>query len=64
MDYALNNKIPFIIFVGESEKKENKFNIKILATGNQVEGIPFEKIAEEIKALKENKEKLIFNKKE
>ena len=63
MDYALNNKIPFIIFVGETEKKDNKFNIKILATGNQVEGIPFEKLAEEIKKLKENKENLVFKKK-
>jgi len=44
MDYAINNRIPFIIFVGEKEKANNKFNIKILATGNQLEGIEFEKL--------------------
>ena len=55
MDYAVNNKIPFIIFVGENEKKTNKFNIKIMASGNQVEGVEFGKLAEEIKKLKENK---------
>ncbi len=55
MDYAINNKIPFIIFVGENEKKTNKFNIKIMASGNQVEGVEFGKLAEEIKKLKESK---------
>ena len=64
MDYAINNRIPFIIFVGENEKTNNKFNIKILATGNQLEGIEFEKLSEEIKKLKENKENLVFKKKE
>jgi len=53
--YAINNKILFIIFVGENEKKSNKFNIKIMASGNQVEGVEFGKLAEEIKKLKENK---------
>ena len=53
--YAINNKILFIIFVGENEKKRNKFNIKIMASGNQVEGVEFGKLAEEIKKLKENK---------
>ena len=54
MDYAINNKIPFIIFVGENEKINNKYNIKILSTGNQKEGIELEKLSEEIKKLKEN----------
>lgn len=53
--YAINNKILFIIYVGENEKKSNKFNIKIMASGNQVEGVEFGKLAEEIKKLKENK---------
>ncbi len=53
--YAINNKILFIIFVGENEKKRNKFNIKIMASGNQVEGVEFGKLVEEIKKLKENK---------
>ena len=62
MDYAINNKIPFIVYVGENEKKTNKFNIKILANGNQVEEVEFEKLSEEIKKLKENKDNLIFKK--
>lgn len=29
MDYALDNRIPFIIFIGENEVKENKIKIKV-----------------------------------
>jgi histidyl-tRNA synthetase len=29
MDYAIDNRIPFIIFLGENEVKENKIKIKV-----------------------------------
>lgn len=29
MDYAFDNRIPFIIFVGENEIKENKLKVKV-----------------------------------
>ena len=36
MDYAVNNRIPFIVFIGENELKENKIKIKCLANGNEI----------------------------
>jgi len=35
MNYALTKKIPYIIFIGEDELKENKFNLKNLKTKEQ-----------------------------
>lgn len=29
MDYAMENKVPFIIYIGESEIKENKVKVKV-----------------------------------
>jgi hypothetical protein len=29
MDYAFDNRIPFIIFIGETEIKENKIKVKV-----------------------------------
>ena len=35
MNYALNKKIPYIIFIGEDEIKDNKFKLKNLKTKEQ-----------------------------
>lgn len=29
MDYAVDNRIPFVIFLGENEVKENKIKLKV-----------------------------------
>lgn len=29
MDFATNNKVPFVIFIGENEVKENKIKVKV-----------------------------------
>ena len=29
MDFAIDNKVPFIIYIGESEVKENKLKVKV-----------------------------------
>ena len=51
MDYVLNNRIPFMIFIGENELKENKLKIKCMA--NSIEKmIERDKLIEEIKNLK------------
>ena len=57
MDYVVNNKIPFIVFIGENELKENKLKIKCMANSTEIL-IEREKLIEEIKKLKENKELL------
>ncbi len=57
MDYAVNNRVPFIVFIGENELKENKLKIKCLANGNEIM-VDKDKIVEEINKLKENKELL------
>ncbi len=36
MDYACDNRIPFIIFIGENEIKENKIKVKCMANGSEV----------------------------
>ena len=61
MDYGLKNKIPFLIFVGENEIKENKIKIKCLATSQEIT-VEREKMVEEIKKLKEDKNLLIVKK--
>ena len=57
MDYTLNNKIPFIVFIGENELKENKLKIKCTANSNELL-IEREKLVEEIKKLREKPELL------
>ena len=36
MDYACENRIPFIIFIGENEVKENKVKVKCMANGTEL----------------------------
>ena len=57
MDYVVINKIPFIVFIGENELKENKLKIKCMANSTEIM-IEREKLIEEIKKLKENPELL------
>jgi histidyl-tRNA synthetase len=62
-DYIAENKIPFAIYIGESEINEGKIKIKCLANGNEVV-VERAKLVEEIKKLKENPELLkVENKK-
>jgi histidyl-tRNA synthetase len=62
-DYIAENKIPFAIYIGESEVNEGKIKIKCLANGNEVV-VERAKLVEEIKKLKENPELLkVENKK-
>ena len=35
MNYSLSKKIPYILFIGEEEIKQNKFNLKYLKTKEQ-----------------------------
>jgi len=35
MDYAVENQIPFLLFIGENEIKENKVKIKCRANGQE-----------------------------
>ena len=63
MDYAVSNKIPFMIFIGENELKENKVKIKCMANSSEII-IERPKLIEEIKKLRENPELLkVENKK-
>jgi len=62
LDYGLKNKIPFLIFIGENELKENKIKIKCLANSQELV-VNREKMIEEINELKKNKELLIVKKK-
>ena len=57
MDYTVNNKIPFMVFIGENELKENKLKIKCMANGTEMM-IERGKLIEEIKSLKEKPELL------
>ena len=57
MDYVVNNKIPFMIFLGENELKENKLKIKCMANSTELM-IERDKLVEEIKKLKEKPELL------
>ena len=57
MDYVVNNRIPFIIFIGENELKENKLKIKCMANSTEIL-IERGKLIEEIKTLKEKPELL------
>jgi len=62
LDYGLKNKIPFLVFIGENELKENKIKIKCLANSQEMV-IDREKMIEEIKKLKSDKNLLIVKKK-
>jgi len=62
MDYVINNKIPFMVFIGENELKENKLKVKCMANGNEVM-VERGKLVEEVKKLKENPELLKVEKK-
>jgi histidyl-tRNA synthetase len=57
MDYAVNNKIPFMVFIGENELKENKLKIKCMANSTEIM-IERDKLIEEINKLKEKPELL------
>ena len=35
MNYSLSKKIPYILFIGEEEIKQNKFKLKYLKTKEQ-----------------------------
>ena len=61
LDYGLKNKIPFLVFIGENELKENKIKIKCLANSQEMV-IEREKMVEEIKKLKTDKNLLIVKK--
>ena len=63
MDYTINNKIPFMIFIGENELKENKLKIKCMANGSELL-IEREKLIEEINKLKAQPELLKVQSKE
>ena len=62
LDYGLKNKIPFLIFIGENELKENKVKIKCLATSQELD-VEREKMVEEIKKLRNDKDLLIVKNK-
>jgi histidyl-tRNA synthetase len=36
MDYAVDHRVPFIIFIGENEVKENKIKVKCMANSSEV----------------------------
>ena len=48
MNYSLSKKIPYILFIGEEEVKQNKFKLKYLKTKEQKE-LEIEKVIDEIK---------------
>ena len=51
MNYALSKKIPYILFIGEEEIKQNKFKLKYLKTKEQKK-LEIEKVIDEIKKYK------------
>ena len=57
MDYAVNNRIPFMVFIGDNELKENKIKIKCMANGNEIME-ERNKLVETLKKLKEDPELL------
>ena len=61
MDYIVENRIPFAVFIGENEIQEGKVKIKCLANGNELM-VERSKLVEEIKKLKENPELLKIEK--
>lgn len=63
MDYAVDNRIPFIIFIGENEVKENKIKVKCMANGKE-EVFTRENFIEEIKKLRVDEKLLVIEHKE
>lgn len=63
LEFALNNRIPFILFIGENELKDGKYKIKCLANGNEIL-VDINQAADEIKKLLLNKDLLIITKKD
>ena len=57
MDYAVSSRIPFILFIGENELKENKVKIKCMANGEEIM-VEREKLIDEIKVLRTKEELL------
>jgi histidyl-tRNA synthetase len=51
MDHALENQIPFLLFIGENEIKENKVKIKCLSNGQEIV-VSRDQIIEEVLKLK------------
>ncbi len=51
MNYALSKKIPYNLFIGEEEIKQNKFKLKYLKTKEQKE-LEIEKVINQIKNIK------------
>ena len=51
MNYSLSKKVPYILFIGEEEVKQNKFKLKYLKTKEQKE-LEIEKVINQIKNIK------------
>ena len=60
MDHAINNKIPFIIFIGEDEIKEGKLKIKCLANSTELV-IERSKLIEQLNELRQKPELLLVS---
>ena len=59
MDYAINYRIPFILFIGENELKENKVKIKCMANGEEISATRDEYI-QKLSELKKDKNLLVI----
>jgi histidyl-tRNA synthetase len=62
MDYACDNRIPFIIFIGENEVKENRIKVKCMANSSEVISNR-ENFVEEILKLRQDEKLLIIENK-
>jgi len=62
MDYAKDNRIPFIIFIGENEIKDKKIKLKCMANGKEYM-FNRDTYIQEIQELKKNHNLLIFEQK-
>ena len=58
MDYAVDNRIPFVIFIGENEVKENKIKVKCIANSTEL-FFTRDNYIEELLKLKQD-EKLLY----
>ena len=58
MDYAVDNRIPFVIFIGENEVKENKIKVKCIANSTEL-FFTCDNYIEELLKLKQD-EKLLY----
>lgn len=54
MDFVMENRIPFVIYIGENEVKENKVKIKCIANRNELV-IERENLIAELNKLREDK---------